>query len=246
MIRLQMPGQALACGRFMCAFEPFGQHLQCDVANSKRLEFFHRCQHVIAAWARAAVTLPRVVQLLGQTELTGVLAVTAVHNIAKRVHTFLRVVVKPDPSPGLAVNPGDLLAGSQVFDRFQAPVGGHAIGHASTIAPTIEAEYQPGLLGRSSMHERINAKCAMGPHQTRVPPLQKGEAGPPHQRPVGEDPEVLVVLPGVCGHRGGGVQNHGVSEAGDPCPRNKAWVSAQLGRGPRAQKRRIRRVFEFR
>ena len=164
----------------MCAFELFGQHLQRRIPDSERLKFFHRSQHVIATGTRAAVALTGVMQLFGQAELAGVLAVPAIDNIAKRVHAFLRIVVKPDPAPRLAVDPSDLFAGTQIFDGFQAPAGGNPIGDASTIPSPVEAEYQPRLLRRSSVDERINAKRAMGAHQASVSPLQKIEARPPH------------------------------------------------------------------
>src|SRR5262249_47029512 len=90
-----------------------------------------------------------------------------------------------------------------IFDGFQLPAEGDPICDTSTISSAIEAEYQPGLLRRSPVDERINAKRTMRAHQASVSPFQKSEARPPHQRPIGEDPEVLVALPGACVHRGG-------------------------------------------
>ena len=100
----------------MTAFELLGQHVQIGVADTKRLQLFHRRQHVVAAGARPAVTLARIVQLLCEAQSPGILAMAAVDDIAKRMHAFLRVVVEPDPAPGLAIDPSDLFAGAQVFD----------------------------------------------------------------------------------------------------------------------------------
>ena len=66
------------------------------------------------------------------------------------------------------------------------------------------------------MDKRIDAKRAMGAHQARAAPLEEVEAGPPHQRPIAKDPEVLVALIGSCVHRGRGM-DHGVG--GPACVR---------------------------
>lgn len=94
----------------MDALELFSQRLQSDISDFKLLEFFHRCQDVITTGTRAAVALPGIMQLLGEAELPSVLTMAAVDNIAKRVHAFLRIVVKPNPAPSLAIDAGDLLA----------------------------------------------------------------------------------------------------------------------------------------
>src|SRR5262249_5583951 len=53
------------------------------------------------------------------------------------------------------------------------------------------------------MNKRVDAECAVGSDEAAVAPLEKIEAGPPHQRSVGEDPEVLVALTRTSIHRGG-------------------------------------------
>ena len=86
------------------ALELFCQHLQIDVADTERLQFFHGRQHVVAASSGASVTLSRIVQSLSEAEPPGILPVAPVNHIAKRVHAFLRVVVEPNPAPGLAID----------------------------------------------------------------------------------------------------------------------------------------------
>lgn len=150
-----------------------------------------------------------IVQLLGEAEPPGVLAMPPVDDITKRVHAFLRVVVEPDPAPRLAIDPGYLFTGAQVFDRFRSLGPSNSVRDAAAIAAAIEPEYQAGFLRSSAMYIRINAKRAMGAHQASIAPLKKVEAGPPHERPISKDPEVLVALIGSCVHRGRGM-DHGV------------------------------------
>ena len=137
----------------MDSLQLFGKHLQFDIPDSERLQFFHRRQHVVAAGARTAMTLACIVQLLGELELPRVLAMAAIDHVTKRVHAFLRVIVKPDPAPSLAINPRDLLPRTEVFDGFRPSRRGHPICDPSTIAASIEAQYEARLLRRSTMHE---------------------------------------------------------------------------------------------
>src|SRR5262249_38996662 len=55
---------------------------------------------------------------------------------------------------------------------------------------TVEAEHQPGPLGRAAMVERIDAERPVGADQPRLDALEMREARPPDQRAIGEHPEV--------------------------------------------------------
>ena len=115
-----------------------GQQLQFRIAELKHFQFLHRCQNVVAAGPRTAVTLSYIVQLLGETELSRILTAATVHNIAKRVHALLRIVIEPDPAPGLAIHPCDLFAGAEIFDCFRPPIRGHPISDSATIAAAVK------------------------------------------------------------------------------------------------------------
>lgn len=94
----------------MTAFELFCQHVQIGIADAERPQLLHRRQDVVSAGTRPAMTLSHIVELLSKTEAAGILAVTAVDDVAKRMHALLRIVFEPDPAPGLAVDEGDLFA----------------------------------------------------------------------------------------------------------------------------------------
>src|SRR5262249_57944558 len=71
------------------------------------------------------------------------------------------------------------------------------------------------------MNKRVDAECAVGSDEAAVAPLEKIEAGPPHQRSVGEDPEVLVALTRTSIHRGGRRRATALG-VGNLCRPNKA------------------------
>src|SRR5215510_1618041 len=120
------------------------------------------------------------------------------------MHALLRIIIEPDPPPRLTVDERDLLAAAQVFDRLRLLTRCDPICNAAAISSAVKTEYQAGLCWRSAMHKRIDAKRPMRPDETCISPLEKIKTRPPHQRTVGEDPQVLVALIGVCIHRGGG------------------------------------------
>jgi hypothetical protein len=192
----------------MDAFELVSQNMQFDVPDSEPFQFLHRCEHVIAATARSAMALAGKVQLLGEAEPPGILAVAAIDDIAKGMHTFLRVVIEPDPSPSFAIHLSDLLTSAQVFDCFRSLARRDPVSDTTAISAAIEAEYQAGFFRGSTVNERVDAKGPMGAHQARVASIQKVKARPPHQRTIGEDPELLVALIGAYVHRGGNGPRH--------------------------------------
>ena len=147
------------------------------------------------------MALAAIMQLLGQAEPAGILLVAAIDHVAKRLHVLLRVVVEPDPAPGLAIDHGDLLARAQIVDGLGPLVGRHPVGDAAAIAAAVEAEHQPGLFRRAAMDEGIDAERAVGADQPGMAALKGVEARPPHQRAVAEDPEIAAILVGFGVHR---------------------------------------------
>ena len=102
----------------MRALQPLSQPLQLDVFDSESLQFFHRRQHVVAARARATMSLPGKMQLISKAELAGVLAMAAIDDVTERAYALLRVIVDPNPAPGLAIDAGDLFPAPQVIDSL--------------------------------------------------------------------------------------------------------------------------------
>ena len=64
----------------------------------------------------------------------------------------------------------------------------------------VETEHQTRALGRSTMDEGIDAKCPMRAQEPRLDPLREGKIRPPHQRTVGEHPEVFSSVRGIRIH----------------------------------------------
>lgn len=119
------------------------------------------------------------------------------------MHALLRIVIEPDPAPGLPIDERDLLAATQIVEGLRPLSSCDPVGNAAAVSSAIKAEHEPGLCRRPAMHKRIDAECAMRPDQARISPFEKIEPGPPHERAVGEDPKVIVALIGACIHRGG-------------------------------------------
>ena len=186
----------------MHALEPLGEAAQIVVAIAVRFQFLDRREHVVAVVAGAAVALAHKMQLPGKRQPAGILPVAAVDHVAERVHGLLRVVVEPDRAHGLAIDLGDLLARAQIIDGGAALCGRHPVGDAAAIAAAVEAEHQAGAFRGTAMDEGIDAKRPVGADQAGVAALEVFEAGPPHQRAVGENPQVLAALVDFCAHRG--------------------------------------------
>src|SRR5690348_11205724 len=108
------------------------------------------------------MTLSRVMQLLGDAQPSGVLAMPPVNDITEGMHAFLRIVVEPNATPGFTIDTGYLFASAQVFNRFRALCRRHTVGDTAAIAAAIQTEDQAGLFWSSAMHERVHAKRAMG------------------------------------------------------------------------------------
>src|ERR1051325_7413943 len=177
---------------FMRPFEPLGEEVQARVAKALRLDLAHCGKHVTARGPRAPMPSPDVMKLLFQVEPAGILRVAAVDHVDERAHAPLGLAGDDHVAPGLAIHHGDLLARAQVGDGPGPQRALDPIGDAAAGAADVEAEHEPGSFRRAAMHERIDAERAMQADQPRRRALEMRESGPPHQRAVGEDPEVLV------------------------------------------------------
>lgn len=121
----------------MNASKVLGKALQFCIADSQHVEFFHGRKHVISARSGTAMALARVMQLVGQTEPSRILAMAPIDDVTKRVHALLRIVVKPNSAPRLAIDESDLLARAEIFNRLQSLFFGNSVCDAATIATAI-------------------------------------------------------------------------------------------------------------
>jgi len=148
------------------------------------------------------------------------------------MHTLLRIIIEPDPPPSLTVDARDLFAATQVFDGLGPLARCNPIGNAAAVSSAVKTEHQSRLCRRPAMHKRIDAKRTMRADQARISPFEKIEPGPPHQRPIGEDPQVLVALIGACLHRNGGQSAADVRVTGCQFPCNPQAAGAERPYSP--------------
>ena len=148
------------------------------------------------------------------------------------MHTLLRIIIEPDPPPSLTVDARDLFAATQVFDGLRPLARCNPIGNAAAVSSAVKTEHQSRLCRRPAMHKRIDAKRTMRADQARISPFEKIEPGPPHQRPIGEDPQVLVALIGACLHRNGGQSAADVRVTGCQFPCNPQAAGAERPYSP--------------
>src|SRR5215813_4114568 len=80
------------------------------------------------------------------------------------------------------------------MQRIGARCGGDAVGNTAAHSTSVEAQHEPGTLGCAAMHEREHAQRPMQTDKSRWNALEIRETRAPHQRAIGENPEVLIVL----------------------------------------------------
>ena len=148
------------------------------------------------------------------------------------MHALLRIIIEPDPAPRLTIDERDLFAAAQILDGLRPLARCYAIGNAAAVSSAVKTEHQSRLCRRPAMHKRIDAKRTMRADQARISPFEKIEPGPPHQRPIGEDPQVLVALIGACLHRNGGQSAADVRVTGCQFPCNPQAAGAERPYSP--------------
>ena len=99
-----------------------------------------------------------------------------------------------------AVDGRHLLARPQIGDGVVPFFRSHTISDAATGPTAVEAEHQTRPLGRPAMDEGIDAKGPMRAKEPRLDPLHEGKIRPPHQRAVGEHPEIFGSVRGIRIH----------------------------------------------
>ncbi len=186
---------------FVRALEALREQVQLLVAEALAFDLLHRVEYVVAIDAGMAVPLSHEMQLPIQRQAAGILRVAAVDHVAERLHALLRVVVEPDGPRDFAIDHGGLLAFAQIAKRLGAHAGRHAVGNAAAIAAAVEAEHQSGFFRRAAVHEGVDTERAVGADQAGGAAIEIGKVGPPHQRAIGKNPQVVTGLVGCWFHR---------------------------------------------
>jgi hypothetical protein len=165
--------------------------MQLRIAKALGLDRLHGRQEVVAVVSRTAMSLPHEAQLLGERKPSGILDVATVDYIGERADPLPGFVFKPDRAHDFAIDIGGLLAAAQIVHGNAAQFRRDPERNAATGATAVEAEHKAGFFRSSAMVKRIHAQRAMLADQPRGHLLDKGEAGPPHQRPIAEHPQVV-------------------------------------------------------
>ena len=92
------------------------------------------------------------------------------------------------PPHGRVISIRDVFPALKVEPRVERALHCDPEGHAFAFAALIKAEDQPRRGRNAPMHHGIKAKRPMRAFEQRVRRLLVSEAGPPHQRAVGENP----------------------------------------------------------
>jgi hypothetical protein len=124
----------------------------------------------------------------------------AIDHVAQRLHPAFGPGLEPDRAHAFAVDGGDLFARAQVGDGAAAVLDRHAVGDAAAGAALVEAEHQTRPLGRAAVNEGIDAERPMRADEPRFEALDERKVGPPHQRTIGEHPEIFVGMRGIRVH----------------------------------------------
>ena len=91
------------------------------------------------------------------------------------------------------IDAGDELAGAQVVEHLRPGLAGHAERGADAGPAAVQPEHEARPLRRSPMHEGTHAKRAVIAAQPRPDGFRVGEARPPHQRAVAENPKIAHI-----------------------------------------------------
>jgi hypothetical protein len=174
--------------------EMLGDEVQPGLAVAEPLKRAHRFNHIVSVVAGVAVPLAHVVHTFGHGQTAGILSVTAVDHVAKRLHLPSGPVFQIDAPRGFAVNGSDLLAATQIGNGLRARRCGDPVGNAPAHAAAIEPQHQAGLFRPTAMDERIDAERPMQSQKPRRRPFEGREPRAPHQRSVAEYPQVAAFL----------------------------------------------------
>src|SRR6266566_7392621 len=105
----------------------------------------------------------------------------AIDDVADRPHAAPHMIFKLDLPHGFQINRCDLLAPTQIAQRFGARRGSDAIGNAAAHAAAIESKNKAGPLRGAAMEERKYAKRPMQADEPGGNALKIGKARTPHQ-----------------------------------------------------------------
>jgi hypothetical protein len=171
-----------------------GQLMQLRLPIAKLLQGGDGRDDIVAIRARDPVTLPHMVQLLVEREPSRILRVAAIDQVAQRRHSLPGLPAQPDRADRLAVNRRNLLALAQIRDGLRTLGGAYPIGNSAAGSSPVEPQDKARPFSRSAMDKGVDAERAVGSHKAGLQPLDKRKVRPPHQRAVGEHPQIF---PGV-------------------------------------------------
>jgi hypothetical protein len=171
--------------------EPFEGRIADRELGEVRLGGFH----VIRVLARNTLALPNETDQVAPVEPARILVVAPIRDVAHGVDDA--PVGEPRPERNLAIDEGYLLAGTEIGEGGFGQRSLHTKGDAFAGSAAVEPEHHARSLLGATMNMGIDAKRTMISADASGMGLGEREARTPHQRPVGEHPEIIVACHGV-------------------------------------------------
>src|SRR5690606_1783425 len=131
---------------------------------------------------------------------TGVLGMTAVHNIGDSLHP--PAMFKCQGHHALAIDIGHQLALAKVTDHFVTQFAGYPKGHANAGTAPVEPKHETWARWRSPMHMGIDAERPAVAEDARPFRLDMRKSWPPHERTVAKDPKIVHFVLTSCRQEG--------------------------------------------
>lgn len=151
-------------------------------------------EHVIAVDAAQANALTDKAKLLALTQRARILLMIADRGVKQGMHLPFGRASEDDRLHDLAIDTGDEFARAQKCDRVAPVFGGNAVGKAFAGAAFGKPEHKPRLLPCAAMDPGIDAQRTGIPFQKCWLARNEGKFRSPHQRAIGKDPKVDMIV----------------------------------------------------
>ncbi len=163
------------------------QAVERAVGNAQKVQMPDRVGEIIAVVPALADPLADQPDHFVHMKAAGILPVRSVdgEGMARQSLAAAARVYQTRP-----IHAQDHLAVPQIGQRLAGPCAGHAIGDAAARAAAVEPEYEAGPVGGAAVAVRIHTERSVPAVQQRRARVGMSEPRIPHQRAVGEDPDV--------------------------------------------------------
>src|SRR6266702_3790117 len=170
--------------------DAFLELMQRPIEMAEAFELAHRLREILPAMATPANPLQDEPSRLVDREAPGIARMAAAHGERE---SLLRPARREQAHGTAIIDATRHFALPEIVDRARGPGRGNADRHAAAGAAAIETEHQSRPFGRAAIAARVVAEAAVPAAQHRRLDRVMGKTGIPHQRAIGEDPDVLAL-----------------------------------------------------